>query len=160
MNKYRWLFFTSLLVSMSPMTASAQTGGDSRVENFRNCLNAYAECNVTQLSLEECQAVVNASSDKNLENCLASLGACDESLLSPEIKKEVECANHLRNLDNCLDSLTGCDQQKLTAQEQRLVSSAARDSNLQRFSRAMEAISFSSRVRCIRGFTTRVQLAT
>jgi hypothetical protein len=160
MNKYRWFFFALLLVSLSPMTASAQTGGDSRVENFRNCLNAYPECNMTRLSADERQEVASAFSDNNLENCLASLSACDESLLSPEIKKEDECANHLRNLDNCLDSLTGCDQQKLTAQEQRLVSSAARDSNLQRFSRAMEAISFSSRVRCIRGFTTRVQLAT
>ncbi len=99
MNKYRWLFFTSLLVSIRSHDCVCTDWRRFQNQSFRNyCLNAYAECNVTQLSLEECQEVANASSDKNLENCLASLGACDQSLLSPEIKKEVQCANHLRNL--------------------------------------------------------------
>ncbi len=89
MNKYRWLFFTSLLVSMSPMTASAQTGGDSRVENFRNCLNAYAECNVTQLSLEERQEVANASSDKNLKTAWPHSVPAMRLFLAPKSRRKL-----------------------------------------------------------------------
>ena len=53
MHASQWSLFAFLLMCLSPLSASAQTGGNSKIQNFQDCLNNYTECDHAQLNAEE-----------------------------------------------------------------------------------------------------------
>jgi Protein of unknown function (DUF3761) len=93
-------------------------------QNYRNCVNGYANCEVSQLSAAELARVQDAKQQRNYYSCLHGYSSCDLSKLDAAEKPFVEQAAHQRNYNNCLHGYSSCDLSKLDETEIASISKA------------------------------------
>lgn len=130
MKKFNITCLAFLLLHLQ--TAAAHPQQSPSQENYRNCINRYSSCDLSQLSAPERARVQETAHQRNYNNCLHGYSSCDSSKLDAAEKPLVEQAGHQRNYNNCLHGYSSCDSSKLGAAEKSLVQQAAHQRNYSR----------------------------
>src|ERR1700745_3347668 len=86
-----------LLLGPLAIGGFARTDGKDKVQNLRNCLEGFAECDRSLLTSAEAKQIDEMQHERNLWQCLRGY-ACNHSVLSDTESKEVAEAERLRNL--------------------------------------------------------------
>jgi hypothetical protein len=105
-------------------TAATHSQQASSQQNYRNCINGYASCDVPQLNAAELARVQEASHQRNYNSCLRGYSSCDLSKLDAAEKPLVQQAAHQRNYNSCLHGYSSCDLSKLDETETTSISKA------------------------------------
>jgi hypothetical protein len=107
----------TLLLLLGPLVIGGfartdNTDSKDKVQNLRNCLAGFADCDRSLLTSDEAKQIDELQHERNLWQCLRGY-ACKHSVLSDTESKEVAEAERLRNLLACETTLGICNKSLL-----------------------------------------------
>src|ERR1700730_7920355 len=121
MKKFNITCLAFLLLHVQ--TAATHPQQSPSQENYRNCINGYSSCDLSQLRAPERARVQEVAHQRNYSRCLHGYSSSDSSQLAGAEKPIVQQAAHQRNYSSCLRGYSSCDPSKL---EQTEIASVAK----------------------------------